>query len=86
MYYKLLFSKTDSVDISNQLRDSLKIFETEMNQRGTKYFNGNNRPGMLDYMIWPWIERINVFPRLFKDVSEIIPKKDFPKFVSYNCF
>lgn len=80
LYYKLLFSKTDRVDISNQLRDSLKIFETEMNQRGTKYFNGNDRPGMLDYMIWPWIERINVFPRLFTEVSEIIPKNDFPKF------
>ena len=34
-------------------------------------------------MIWPWIERVGVFPKLFQEVSEIIPKEDFPKFVSW---
>jgi len=31
-----------------------------LKRRGTLFFGGNDAPGMLDYMIWPWIERIPV--------------------------
>ncbi|XP_059056613.1 pyrimidodiazepine synthase-like [Achroia grisella] len=42
---------------SDQIIQTLDIFEKELALRGTNYFGGN-RPGMLDYMIWPWIERL----------------------------
>ncbi|XP_026759430.1 pyrimidodiazepine synthase-like isoform X2 [Galleria mellonella] len=42
---------------SEQIIQTLDIFEKELASRGTNYFGGN-RPGMLDYMIWPWIERL----------------------------
>ncbi|XP_045540948.1 pyrimidodiazepine synthase isoform X1 [Papilio machaon] len=42
---------------SEQIIQTLDVFEKELATRGTNYFGGN-RPGMLDYMIWPWVERL----------------------------
>ncbi|CAH2062129.1 unnamed protein product, partial [Iphiclides podalirius] len=42
---------------SDQIIQTLDIFEKELAARGTNYYGGN-RPGMLDYMIWPWVERL----------------------------
>nr|ARM39008.1 glutathione S-transferase omega-1 [Cydia pomonella] len=42
---------------SEQIVQTLDIFEKELTARGTNYFGGD-RPGMLDYMIWPWVERL----------------------------
>lgn len=43
------------------LNNALDIFEAELKTRGTKYFNGQ-KPGFVDYMIWPWCERTDAFP------------------------
>lgn len=37
---------------------SLDVFEAELKRRNTQYYGGVNKPGMLDYMIWPWFERL----------------------------
>lgn len=37
----------------------LEVFENELQKRGTPFFFGD-RPGMLDYMLWPWAERAGV--------------------------
>ncbi|GBP10187.1 Pyrimidodiazepine synthase [Eumeta japonica] len=42
---------------SEQILQTMEVFEKELATRGATYFSGN-RPGMLDYMIWPWIERL----------------------------
>lgn len=34
----------------------LELFERELAKRGTAFFSGI-KPGMLDFMIWPWCER-----------------------------
>ncbi|RZC34449.1 glutathione S-transferase omega-1-like [Asbolus verrucosus] len=34
----------------------LEVFENELVCRGTTYFGGD-KPGMVDYMLWPWGER-----------------------------
>jgi glutathione S-transferase len=39
-----------------ELTTALDLFEEELKKRGTKFFGGA-KPGMLDYMIWPWCER-----------------------------
>lgn len=53
-YYKSIGDPANLVDLSN----GLDKFEEELKKRGTTFFGGSN-PGMLDYMIWPWFERIS---------------------------
>ncbi|CAK1554486.1 unnamed protein product [Leptosia nina] len=48
---------TNFVFGGQQILQTLDIFEKELVTRGTNYFGGS-RPGMLDYMIWPWVERL----------------------------
>ncbi|XP_068230811.1 pyrimidodiazepine synthase-like [Palaemon carinicauda] len=58
-----------------EIHDGLDLFETELSKRGTKYFGGN-KPGMLDYMIWPWGERLPVIELMLEAEFE---KSRFPK-------
>ena len=44
----------------------LLVFENELKRRGSTFFGGSSLPGYLDYMIWPWMERINIFPKIFE--------------------
>jgi len=58
---------------------NLERFETELVQRNTVFFGGENLPGYLDYMIWPWMERINIFPSVFKGETRLAYQPDkFP--------
>lgn len=43
-------------------------------------FTGEN-PGMVDYMIWPWFERIGMFKVLYGDKFDF-PKEKLPNLVS----
>ena len=45
---------------------NLERFEAELSIRETAFFGGDDLPGWLDYMIWPWMERINIYPLVFK--------------------
>ena len=45
---------------------SLDPLEQELVDRKTRFFGGDNLPGYLDYMIWPWMERIKIFPSVFQ--------------------
>jgi len=46
---------------------SVMTFEYELNRRNTPFFGGDKSPGMLDYMIWPWIERLPAFKALIPE-------------------
>eukprot|EP00091_Calanus_sinicus_P012953 TRINITY_DN28909_c0_g1_i1.p1 TRINITY_DN28909_c0_g1~~TRINITY_DN28909_c0_g1_i1.p1 ORF type:complete len:133 (+),score=35.00 TRINITY_DN28909_c0_g1_i1:78-476(+) len=50
---------------------NLERFETELGQRKTAFFGGEDLPGYLDYMIWPWMERIEGFPLIFPGESRL---------------
>eukprot|EP00090_Calanus_glacialis_P030042 TRINITY_DN4828_c1_g1_i2.p1 TRINITY_DN4828_c1_g1~~TRINITY_DN4828_c1_g1_i2.p1 ORF type:complete len:303 (+),score=73.25 TRINITY_DN4828_c1_g1_i2:90-911(+) len=50
---------------------NLVRFETELGQRQTAFFGGQDFPGWLDYMIWPWMERINIYPLVFKGETQL---------------
>ncbi len=39
----------------------LDLFEAELKRRGTQFFLGDERPGILDYNVWPWFERMEAF-------------------------
>ncbi|KAK8399231.1 hypothetical protein O3P69_003388 [Scylla paramamosain] len=87
--YKVYFSRGDQDILNKGLTDiqaGLDPFEAELMKRNTKFFVGD-KPGMLDYMIWPWMEiflaaqrlggeRVseNRFPRLFSWMEDM--KKD----------
>jgi len=45
-------------DSLTNFRKGLDKFEEELKKRGTTFFSGND-PGMLDYVIWPWYERLS---------------------------
>jgi len=54
-------------DVANRvanLEASLDVFEAELVRRGSTYFGGPTRPGWVDYMIWPWMERLYSLPVL----------------------
>jgi glutathione S-transferase len=48
----------------------LDIFEAELKTRGTKFFHGD-KPGFVDYMIWPWCERTDAFVYVIGDKFEL---------------
>lgn len=46
-----------------------------------KFLSIGDKPGMLDYMIWPWFERMEMLPVLSQGVIGIDLNK-YPKLVS----
>ncbi|XP_015366984.1 PREDICTED: pyrimidodiazepine synthase-like [Diuraphis noxia] len=90
-FYKVMMT-TKEIEKNNfdELVNSLIPIETELAERGSTFFGGN-KPSMVDYMIWPWFERLdainpyshgtfvipfeNKFPRLTKWKSLMIADK-----------
>lgn len=61
VYYQILFGKDAlTAELLTPIADGLYKFEEELQRRGTVFFGGD-KPGMLDYMIWPWCERFAVY-------------------------
>ncbi|XP_018334393.1 pyrimidodiazepine synthase [Agrilus planipennis] len=56
-FHKLMVDTSGNpAALLKELASLLDIFEQELDKRGTLFFFGS-RPGMLDYMLWPWAER-----------------------------
>ena len=60
----------------------MKYLESDLKCRNTKFFKGNELPGMLDYMIWPWMERIDVLLMVFPELNPLLPSDQFPLMVN----
>ncbi|XP_062133394.1 pyrimidodiazepine synthase-like [Drosophila sulfurigaster albostrigata] len=56
---------------------AIDIFEAELGKRGTPYFSGE-KPGFVDYMIWPWFERLAIAEFILKE-SYNFDKKRYAK-------
>nr|APX61040.1 putative glutathione S-transferase omega class member 2 [Leptinotarsa decemlineata] len=54
------------------LLQPLQEFEDELAKRGTTFFGGE-RPGMVDYMMWPWAERGEC---IYLKLGEKLPLED----------
>ncbi|CAL8102293.1 unnamed protein product [Orchesella dallaii] len=73
-FYKIMFTIRDGeLDLTKEHIESfvkaLKPFEDELTKRSSVFFAGE-QPGMLDYMIWPWIERIPIFKSKVPDLFD----------------
>ncbi|KAH8269988.1 hypothetical protein KR018_001709, partial [Drosophila ironensis] len=53
---------------------ALDVFEEELGKRGTPFFGGD-KPGFVDYMIWPWLERLPVLEFAQKDLYSFDEKR-----------
>lgn len=54
-----------------EINTTLDVFEAELKKRGTKFFGGAEKPGYVDYMIWPWCERTDSFAFVLGDKFEL---------------
>ncbi|XP_059613362.1 pyrimidodiazepine synthase-like isoform X2 [Phlebotomus argentipes] len=65
-----------------EISNRLDFFEKELQTRGTDFFCGN-APGMVDFMIWPWCERADMFTFLLGD-KYVLDDDRFPKLVKWR--
>lgn len=80
--YKCFTTPTLTESLLTPVFDSLDKFEKELSSRDTPFFFGPC-PGMVDYMMWPWFERIPMLKVLGGD-SFAVPKDRFPKLISWS--
>ncbi|XP_055602907.1 pyrimidodiazepine synthase-like [Uranotaenia lowii] len=82
-YYRILFS-TEGIPPGaiTEFGTGLDIFEKELQSRGTKFYGGD-KPGMLDYMIWPWCERVDLLKFALGDKYEL-DKDRFGKLLQWR--
>ena len=82
-YIPLLRRETleEKEEVLNKFQNKMKYFELELESRGTTYFGGQEHPKMLDYMMWPWLERAEIIP-LIDERLELLPKSSFPLLVT----
>jgi len=82
--YKVYPNLKDFDAINKAVQDiqsGLHVFEKELGKRGTTFLFGE-QPGMVDYMIWPWIERLPMLQNLIGNIT-IISKDSFPNLINY---
>lgn len=61
------------------IQNSLDVFESELNRRGTIYYGGD-KPNILDYSIWPWFTRTEALDVYFGE-GFTFSEKRFPNLV-----
>ncbi len=54
----------------------LELLEQELLERGTSFFYGDEKPGLIDYNLWPWFERLEAFAHRID-----FPRERFPELV-----
>ena len=59
-----------------------EVLEAELKTRG-KFFGGS-KPGFVDYMIWPWIERMSVLHYALGDKAPTPDKTRFEKVINWR--
>ncbi|RWS02079.1 glutathione S-transferase omega-1-like protein [Dinothrombium tinctorium] len=53
-----LKSGSDDIDVTKEVENFIRFFESELSQRNTRFVGSNESPQMVDYMIWPFVERL----------------------------
>ena len=81
-YYKF-FNKDGAVldAASKEFRSKLLFIEEELVKRGTKFFGGEEKPMMLDFLIWPWMDRAEAMNEMVGKDRVKVDMETFPKMV-----
>lgn len=64
----------------SELIDKVNEYEADLKKRGTEFFSGD-RIGILDYALWPAIERMDVVPK-FRNGQVVFAQEKHPILVS----
>ncbi|EFN81737.1 pyrimidodiazepine synthase [Harpegnathos saltator] len=70
-------------DLFNEALAKLELFERELAKRGTAFFGGG-KPGMLDFMIWPWCERADAMT-ILQGEQFVIPRDRFLRLLEWRA-
>ena len=82
--YKVFLNGTEGAPGAlTDMLTGLDVFEKELKERNSAFFGGE-KPGMLDYMIWPYCERSAMLKYLLGDKYEMDQER-FAKLVC-NCY
>ena len=65
IWFKRGLTAEDRAKYWGDSMDNIQAFETELSSRGSCYFGGE-QPGWLDYMVWPWFERLDAYSTILK--------------------
>lgn len=63
LHKALMVKEEVNETVISQFYRGLEALQEELKKRGGKFLGGDT-PGIVDYMIWPWFERIGVLPKL----------------------
>lgn len=79
--WKLFFPQSDEVkaELVTRLCHGLDLLEAELKARRSKFFFSNTSAGLLDYHIWPWLERLPALHNVLRKID--IPWQKFPRMV-----
>uniref|UniRef100_A0A1B6M7Z1 GST N-terminal domain-containing protein n=1 Tax=Graphocephala atropunctata TaxID=36148 RepID=A0A1B6M7Z1_9HEMI len=80
-FYKVMTGVNATVEEFEDVVKELVAFDNELASRGTPFFGGD-KPGMVDYVIWPWFERIQMFKILHGD-QFVFPKDRLPNLAQW---
>ncbi|XP_018576746.1 pyrimidodiazepine synthase [Anoplophora glabripennis] len=81
MYRVMMNIGRISLDDDETISNGLNTFERELAERGGPFFAGN-KPGMLDYMIWPWCERADIL-KLFGN-QHLLKRDKYKKLMEWR--
>lgn len=82
--YGIIKANGEDVDTISELKKGLQLFDDELTRLGTTYYSGNTI-GYVDYMIWPWVERI-VSLGIFGGSQFNVDVKEYANFVSIQTY
>ncbi|XP_036142677.1 pyrimidodiazepine synthase-like isoform X2 [Monomorium pharaonis] len=82
--YKTLYSEIALQQDAtfNEMLTGLEFFDRELTRRETPFFGGS-KPGMLDLMIWPCYERVDII-RIIKGEQFVIPRDRFLRLLEWR--
>ncbi|XP_022092206.1 pyrimidodiazepine synthase-like [Acanthaster planci] len=74
-FYKAMGSGGQDNETATNLIAGLTLFDAELKKRGTPFFGGQ-QPSMVDYITWPWNERLMVSDKLMNTLKAKLPDLD----------
>ncbi|KAG5869666.1 Pyrimidodiazepine synthase, partial [Gonioctena quinquepunctata] len=83
MYRVMMNVGRISLDDDEAISSGLSTFENELGNRAGPFFAGN-KPGMLDFMIWPWCERADIL-KLFGN-QHLLRREKYKKLMEWRSY